>query len=164
MKIITHWNINGFDSKEQLEIYQDQNKRDILCLNETKTTNRTNLEIDRFTLAARRDRTTMSKGGVAILVRNYIDATEVDLDTLNDLLSRHKHTILMGDFNAYHPTWRYKQPNARGRTMKTHVQGLQPASTEPLQPASLSQSLNRLSLNTGSSIGNTIIMQEHHQN
>ena len=149
MKIITHWNINGFDSKEQLEIYQDQNKRDILCLNETKTTNRTNFEIDRFTLAARRDRTTMSKGGVAILVRNYIDATEVDLDT---------------DFNAYHPTWRHKQPNTRDRTMKTHVQGLQPASTEPPQPASLSQSLNRSSLNIGSSIGNTIIIQEHHQN
>ena len=38
-----HWNINGFDSKkEQLEIYLDQKKIDIICLNETKPTNRTN--------------------------------------------------------------------------------------------------------------------------
>ena len=90
----------------------------------------------------------MGGGGVAILVRNYIDATEVDLDTddicaitttidgkktciiscywgfahggipnldtLTDLLSHHKHTIVMGDFNAYHPTWGHQQANERG--------------------------------------------------
>ena len=85
MKIITHWNINGFDSKkDQLEIYLDQKKIDIICLNETKPTNRTTFEIEGFTLAARRDRATMGGGGVAILVRNYIDATEVDTDT-NDI-------------------------------------------------------------------------------
>ena len=152
MKIISHWNINGFDSKkEQLEIYLDQKKIDIICLNETKPTNCTKFEIDGFTLAARRERATMG-GGVAILVRNYNDTTKVDtntddtgaitttidgnktciiscywgfahggipnLDTLNDLLSRHKHTILMGDFNAYHPTWGHQQPNERGRTIR----------------------------------------------
>ena len=94
----------------------------------------------------------MGGGGVAILVRNYIDATEVDtdtndicaitttidgkktciiscywgfahggipnLDTLNDLLSHHRHTILMGDFTAYHPTWGHQQANERGRTIR----------------------------------------------
>ena len=139
-------------NKEQLEIYLDQKKIDIICLNETKPTNRTTFEIEGFTIAARWDRVTMGGGGVAILVRNYIDATEVDTDTdgicaitttidgkktciiscywgfahrglpnlntLDDLLSRHRHTILMGDFNAYHPTWGHQQPNERGRTIR----------------------------------------------
>ena len=67
MKIISHWNINGFDSKkEQLEIYLGQKKIDITCLNETKPTNRTKFEIDGFTLATRRDRANIGGGGVAM--------------------------------------------------------------------------------------------------
>ena len=153
MKIISHWNINGFDSKtEQLELYLDHKKVDIICLNETKPTQRTNFDIEGFTLAARRDRATFGRGGVAILVKNYINATKVDLgtddicaitttidgkkiciiscywgfthrdipnlDALNDLLSRHKHTTVMGDFNAYHPTWVHQQVNERGQTTR----------------------------------------------
>ena len=153
MKVICHWNINGFDSKrEQLELYLDHKKVDVICLNETKPTHRTTFEIDGFTLAARRDRANLGGGGVAILVRNYMDATEIDLDTddicaitttidgkktciiscywgfahrgiptldtLKDLLSRHKHSIILGDFNAYHPTWGHQQPNERGRAIR----------------------------------------------
>ena len=117
-----------------------------------KPTQRTTFEIDGFTLAARWDRATFGEGGVAILVRNYMDATEIDLDTddicaitttidrkktciiscywgfthrgipnldtLKDLLSHHKHSVVLGDFNAYHPTWGHQEANERGRAIR----------------------------------------------
>ena len=82
MKTICHWNLNGFYSKrELLEIYLNNYNVDIICLNETKPTARTTFNIEGYTVAARRDRATHTGGGgVAILVRNHIDCTDLEVD------------------------------------------------------------------------------------
>ena len=41
-----------------------------------------------------------------------------NLDTLKDLLSHHKHSVVLGDFNAYHPTWGHQQANERGQAIR----------------------------------------------
>ena len=154
MKIISHWNINGFDSKrELLEIYLNNNSIDVMCLNETKPTASTDFSIEGYTLAARRDRTTHTRGGgVAILVKNHIDCSDLEVDaddicaitlTLNrqktcliscywgfthrgienvdqvrHLLENHRHAIVIGDFNAHHPSWGHQTSNVKGREVK----------------------------------------------
>ena len=139
--------MNGFNSKkEEQEINLDENRHNVhQC---TKPSNKTTFEIPGFTLAATRDMATMSRGVVAILVKNYTDCTEIDLDidniyhhhhrwtenmhsqlllgfahkcipnlnTLSDLLSRYKHTIVLGDFNAYHLAWGHQLANVWGKS------------------------------------------------
>ena len=82
MKNIAHWNINGFQGKKQLlEIYMRTNNIDIMCLNETKPTANTDFNIEGYSLAARRDRTSHTGGGgVAIPVKSHIDCSDLQVD------------------------------------------------------------------------------------
>ena len=57
------------------------NNIDIMCLNETKPTANTDFNIEGYSLAARRDRTSHTGGGgVAILVKSHIDCSDLQVD------------------------------------------------------------------------------------
>ena len=61
------------------EIFLRENSISIVCLNETKPSARTDFKLSGYTLATRKDCSSMHGGGCAILVKDYIDCREVEL-------------------------------------------------------------------------------------
>ena len=76
------------------------NNIDIMCLNETKPTANTDFNIEGYSLAARRDRTSHTGGGgVAILVKSHIDCSDLqvaadDICAITLTLNRQKTCII----------------------------------------------------------------------
>jgi len=78
-----HININGLKTnKTELELYTEETKPDILCINETKTGSQPPSKLLGYNLTTYRNRTTglLAGGGVAIYCRDSITATDIDIN------------------------------------------------------------------------------------
>ena len=80
---VVHININGLrDKKNELSHYLEENKVDVVCINESRLNKLPAPTLTGFIIASRRDRSgeKASGGGVIIYTRPYITSTVISID------------------------------------------------------------------------------------
>ncbi|GFT39534.1 RNA-directed DNA polymerase from mobile element jockey [Trichonephila clavipes] len=127
---IVSWNTDGIQRKiEELENYINDNSPDIIALQETNLRPCIDLNIPNYS-THRNGRLTHRGGGTAILVKNSIahhviniyttavNITAIEIEGPPTTSQNRAQCIVVGDYNARHPTW---SPNRRGNTAGTRL-------------------------------------------